>query len=139
MDELVSPIPGTSAALTIVTVDEHGNRVTSSDENANFSISLTGPAAAPGAILSNGDGTYAIKYLVPVEGDYTLSLKMGDQPICLHGGKDCCDEKKSALQACSTLQLPKDPSGKCRFCLKVRDLLLFCLTKHHANTLQLLC
>ena len=121
VDELHSPTPGTSAAMTIVAIDAHGNRLISSAENTTVSISLMGPAAAPGTVLSNGDGTYAVRYFVPVEGDYTLSLKLDGQPICLHGGKECCDRKQSALQACSNLEIPKDPSGNCRFCLKVRD------------------
>ena len=73
-------------------------------------------------MTSNNDGTYTVKYVVPSAGDYRMALTMGGKPVCFHGGKECCDKKKSALEACSQLKVPADPvSGACRFCLKSRD------------------
>ena len=60
---------------------------------------------------------------------------------CVFRGKECCDEKKSALESCSQLKVSADPvDGKCRFCLKSRDTLgavvfntVPAMVKHHAT------
>jgi hypothetical protein len=124
-DELSAPVPGTENTLTLVTVDRFGNRLTSpAPASTIMAVSFSGPAAAPSAdVSSNGDGTYKIKYIVPAAGDYRMALTMDDEPVCFHGGRECCDQKRSALEACSQLEVPADPvAGTCRFCLKSRDI-----------------
>ena len=122
-DELSAPVPGTQNRLTLVAVDAFGNRLNASLPNSSpVEVNITGPATASSTVTSNGDGTYAITYALPSAGDYRMRLTIGGDSVCFHGGRECCDQKYSALEACSQLKTPSDPvGGSCRFCLRARD------------------
>jgi len=133
-DELESAVAGRPASFLVQSVDSYGNLLAGGGLTA-WSLTLSGPETMTGAFTDLGNGAYRFSYHPQIPGRYIMTLTLGDKPICLYGGKDCCGAARSSLEACSTKKLPADDHGACRFCIRVREdaSLNFGLPRLHAT------
>jgi uncharacterized protein (DUF2141 family) len=65
--------------FTIFAVDGDGNRVNHGGDP--FVVGVSGPSSSPAHITDNGDGTYAVDYVVDTPGNYIVDVTLHGTPI----------------------------------------------------------